>query len=191
MKWLNILANLAYLLHLWGKSVAMKKLLFLSVILVITFLSCKKSDLASKGDPVSPPNTFQFNVKKNTILQLVNSVRQSGCTCGSTIMPPVATISWNDQLGKAAYDHSVDMNTQNYFSHTSLSGTTPGQRITAAGYSWSTYGENIALGYSTEETVIAAWLKSEGHCKNIMNGNFKEMGVGKESNYWTQVFGSQ
>ena len=55
-------------------------------------------------------------------------------------MPPVAAVIWNDKLAKAAYDHSVDMKSNDYFSHTGLNGSSPGQRITAAGYSWKTYG---------------------------------------------------
>jgi len=124
-------------------------------------------------------------------LQLVNDVRKKGCICGSTVMPPVGVVAWNDQLAKAAYGHSVDMNTHDYFSHTGLDGSTPGQRITAEGYRWSAYGENIAEGYSTEQIVMNAWLSSEGHCKNIMDGGFKDMGVGRDGNYWTQDFGSR
>jgi uncharacterized protein YkwD len=54
---------------------------------------------------------------------------------------------------------------------------------------WKTYGENIANGYGTEQAVMTAWLASEGHCKNIMSSSFKEIGAGREGNYWTQVFG--
>ena len=106
-------------------------------------------------------------------------------------MPAVGVVAWSDQLAKAAYDHSVDMNKQGYLSHTGLDGSNPAQRITAAGYHWSTWGENIAEGYSTEQIVINAWLGSEDHCKNIMNGVFKDIGVGRDGNYWTQDFGSK
>jgi uncharacterized protein YkwD len=104
-------------------------------------------------------------------------------------MPAVGAVVWNDQLAKAAYDHSVDMSTQDYFSHTGLDGSSPGQRITAAGYHWTSYGENIAEGYSTEQIVMNAWLSSEDHCKNIMDGGFKDIGVGRDGNYWTQDLG--
>ena len=131
------------------------------------------------------------NVVRLRCEQLVNDVRKTGCTCGTTAMPPVGPISWNDQLAKVAYDHSVDMDAHDYFSHDGLDGSNPGQRITAAGYFWSAWGENIAQGYSTEQLVMSAWLGSEGHCKNIMNGGFKDMGVGRGGNYWTQDFGSK
>ncbi|MDX2049443.1 MAG: CAP domain-containing protein [Chitinophagaceae bacterium] len=171
-----------------------KHLFFLSVAVFSAFYSCKKQDAAVDNNGNSNNggnNTIVYNVNKQTMLNLVNQARQSGCTCGTTVMPSVGTVSWNDQLAKAAYDHSADMKTNNYFSHTSLDGTTPGTRITTAGYAWSTYGENIAMGYPDEQAVVNAWLNSEGHCKNIMNKNFKEMGVGKEGTYWTQVFGAK
>ncbi len=160
-------------------------------ILSIVFYSCKKEDVATIKDPEEPENTVVYNVSKNVILQLVNDVRLAGCNCGSTTMPPVNALTWNDQLGKAAYDHSLDMKNNGYFSHTGLNGSNPGQRIKAAGYNWTTYGENIANGYTTEQVVVNGWLKSEGHCKNIMGKNFKHMGVGRSGNYWTQVLGSK
>jgi len=172
------------------------RLRILPVILLVSvlFFSCKKTDVvvdSSNTNENNNTNNNAYNVNKATLLQLVNDVRSKGCTCGTTVMPAVGTVVWNDQLAKAAYDHSVDMNTQDYFSHTGLDGSSPGQRITAAGYHWSSYGENIAEGYLTEQIVMNAWLGSEGHCKNIMDGGFKDMGVGREGNYWTQDFGSK
>lgn len=170
----------------------------LPVILLgsLLFFSCKKTDVVvdnanTNGGNNNNNNNIVYNVNKTTLLQLVNDVRKKGCTCGTTVMPPVGAVVWNDQLAKAAYDHSVEMNTQDYFSHTGSNGSDPGQRITAAGYHWSSYGENIAQGYSAEQIVINAWLGSEGHCKNIMGGGFKDMGVGRDGNYWTMDLGSK
>jgi len=165
------------------------------VILLISYLffSCKKNDVNTGKDSAQNNNSpaVVYNVNKTAILKLVNDVRAKGCTCGTTAMPPVSPVVWNDQLAKAAYDHSVDMNTNNYFSHTGLDGSDPGQRITAAGYSWSSWGENIANGYTTEQAVMNGWLSSEGHCKNIMSAGYRDMGVGRYGNYWTQDFGSK
>jgi len=167
----------------------------LSVILLISilFFSCKKNDVVinnTSGTNGNNTNDVVYNVNKTTLLQLVNDVRKKGCTCGTTSMPAGGVLTWNDQLAKAGYDHSVDMNTHDYFSHTGLDGSTPGQRITAAGYAWSSYGENIANGYPDEQVVMNAWLGSEGHCKNIMNTGFTGIGVGRDGTYWTEKFGS-
>lgn len=58
-------------------------------------------------------------------------------------------------------------------------------------YAWTSYGENVANGYTTEQIVMNAWLGSEDHCKNIMNAGFKDIGVGRDGNYWTEEFGSK
>ena len=109
----------------------------------------------------------------------MNTVRKSGCNCGDAYYAPVAPVTWNDQLEKASLLHAKDMFQNKYFSHTANDGSNAGERITRAGYSWSTYGENIASGYKNETEVIAGWLSSPGHCRNIMNGNYKEMGVAR------------
>jgi uncharacterized protein YkwD len=167
----------------------------LPVILLssILFFSCKKSDVVvdNSNSTNNTDNNNVYNVNKATLLQLVNDVRKKACTCGTTVMPPAGAVAWNDRLAKAAYDHSADMNTNDYLGHNSLDGSNPAQRIAASGYHWSSWGENIAQGYTTEQIVINAWLGSEGHCKNIMNGGFKDMGVGRDGNYWTQDFGSK
>ena len=158
--------------------------------------SCTKTDIpvndqtnsGTGNTGSSNTTTIVYNVNKAKLLELVNAVRKTGCNCGSTAMPPVPVVTWNDKLGKAAYDHSVEMKANDYFSHTGLNGSNAGQRITAAGYSWKTYGENIAKGYTSEQAVMNGWLSSEGHCRNIMNGNFKEMGAGRQDTYWTQDF---
>jgi uncharacterized protein YkwD len=80
---------------------------------------------------------------------------------------------------------------KNFFDHTGSNGSSPGDRITKYNYNWSTYGENIAKGYPTEQSVIEGWIKSPGHCVNIMNGSFRETGIAKTGDYWTQNFGSQ
>lgn len=165
---------------------------FLSLLFLGTMYSCQKSTVAPSEAVITPAASGTvFNVNKSSMLQLVNAVRTAGCTCGTTRMPAVAAVTWNDQLAQAAYNHSKDMFTQDYFSHTSPGGTEPGARITAAGYIWRTYGENIALGYTSEQSVVDGWVASEGHCKNIMNANFREMGAGREGGYWTQEFGAK
>ena len=84
------------------------------------------------------------------------------------------------------------------FAHDGKDGSTVTSRIEAAGYQpASTWGENIALGQTTPAQVVSSWLGSDGHCSNIMNPAYKDIGVGyyplQASNhttpYWTQDFG--
>ncbi len=157
---------------------------FLSLILVLV-TSCTKDSLPDGNGT----DSVSSSVNKTVLLQLVNDARKKGCNCGNTYYPPVAPLTWNELLEKAAQSHSTDMFKKNYFSHTGSDGSGSGERISRAGYTWKYYGENIANGYQTESEVIAGWLSSPGHCSNIMNGNFTEMGVSKAGNYWTQDFG--
>ncbi|MFF3850634.1 CAP domain-containing protein [Streptomyces sp. NPDC002328] len=117
------------------------------------------------------------------VVALVNSERgKAGCS----------PLTVNAKLTKAAQDHSADMASHRNMSHTGSDGSDPGTRITRAGYTWSTYGENVAYGYSTPEQVMAGWMSSPGHKRNILNCAFKEIGVGlaQPGNYWTQDFGT-
>lgn len=164
-------------------------------ILVVVLISCTKEerniDDAEESTPVVQKPDIVYSVNIQVMLQLVNKVRQEGCKCGATVMPAVPVLGWNDLLAKAAFSHSNDMKLNGYFSHTGTGNTSPGDRITAAGYHWRTYGENIAMGQQTEQIVMDSWMKSEGHCKNLMNKNFKELGVGRSGDYWTQVFAAK
>ncbi|BBO70791.1 hypothetical protein DSCA_47210 [Desulfosarcina alkanivorans] len=105
-------------------------------------------------------------------------------------------LQWDSSLHAAALGHSEDMARNDYFSHTSLDGRSAGQRITQAGYSLYTYGENIAAGYSTPAAVVEGWMNSAGHRANILSSSFCDIGVGlaysaasRYGYYWTQDFG--
>lgn len=132
------------------------------------------------------------------VLALVNQRRQAGATCEGEAMPAVSALAMSAQLRQAARAHAVDMATQNFFSHDGLDGSDPGDRIQATGYQFRGWGENIAAGSSTAEAVMEQWMNSGGHCRNIMNGSFRELGVGhspgaggsRYPHYWVQVFGT-
>lgn len=156
-----------------------RKLIFSGILLTIVFQSCDKSSLY----PPAPKNP-----DKQLLLELVNEQRSKGCNCGDTYYGPVDAVTWNDRLEEAAQNHSNDMDKNDNLDHTGSDGSLPGDRINSTGYTWITYGENIAAGYSTESEVIKGWLDSPGHCKNIMNGDVTEMGVATSEAYWTQVF---
>ncbi|MCZ4224501.1 CAP domain-containing protein [Pedobacter rhodius] len=172
----------------------MKKTLFLCICIFTFFASCKKNTdplVETETGSASTKLAVSTGLNNDLLLKLVNEKRTSGCNCGTTAMPPVNALTWNNNLAAAALAHSKDMNANNYFSHTSLDGRGAGERITAAGYKWMAYGENIAAGQPTEQVVFDAWINSEGHCKNIMSANYKEMGAAKDGKYWTQEFGAK
>ncbi len=104
-------------------------------------------------------------------------------------------ITWNDKLATAIDNHCKDMIANNYFDHISPSGSTPGDRATAAGYRWLRVGENIAKGQTTPREVVEGWMNSPHHRDNILNPDFTELGVAVEYDsqgiaYWGQLFGT-
>lgn len=159
---------------------------FVGFVLVTTLVvGCRKST----EEEITPSNQLIHGVDKSIMLNLINKYRTAGCTCGTEKMPPVSKLVWSDKLGQAALKHTQDMAQKNYFSHTSLDGRQMADRINAEKYTWYALGENIAKGQTTENQVMESWIKSTGHCKNIMNGNFTEVGFARVQNYWTQNFG--
>ena len=133
------------------------------------------------------------------MLAAVNARRRAGATCGAQgAFAPAPDLAWNAALTQAAVTHSDDMVNHNFFSHTGSDGSTLGSRATAAGYVWSSLGENIAAGQSTVAEVVDGWMKSDGHCANLMNAKFRDIGVACVAGnagttyrtYWTQDFGT-
>lgn len=149
------------------------------------------------AQPLRIPPTGNAAALSHRILQLTNEARAHGRTCGSRRFPPAPPLSLAPALTRAAEAHAHDMAAHDFFSHIGSHGSTPAERITRAGYRWSRVGENIASGVGTPRQVVADWLASPPHCANIMNAQFRQMGVAFAVNdrsadgiYWTEDFGT-
>lgn len=149
-------------------------------------------------EDVVPPLPSQ-DVASATILAATNRARATARTCGTQYFPAAPPLLPNAALDRAALAHSTDMAALRYFSHVSRDGSTVGDRASRAGYVWRGIGENIASGMRTPEEAVAGWVASPGHCANLMNAGFTDMGAGfaKSSDpatgivFWTQEFGRQ
>lgn len=147
--------------------------------------------LASPTYPTDEEPAFSLlaNVSdvETEVLELVNQIR---------LAENLHPLAWDSQLHEAALGHSEDMAANDYFSHTSLDGRTPFDRIRDAGYQFNAAGENIAAGYSTPQAVVNGWMNSTGHRQNILSSTYCDLGVGSAyrasgiyHHYWTQNFG--
>lgn len=141
-----------------------------------------------RPDPDDPEPPTGFGATATALLTAVNEARASGATCGSKIMPPVPALTLDARLVRAAEVHSQDMADTKEMRHEGSDGSRAGDRITKEGYAWSTWGENVAWGQGSVQGAMQAWLKSAGHCENIMNANYTQLGAAGVNNYWTQVF---
>jgi len=117
------------------------------------------------------------------VLTLVNVERAKiGCT----------PLILDQPLAKLAEDFSKDMAQRDFFDHTDPDGDDPWERAKLAGIS-NLGGENIARGQADAAAVMVAWMNSPGHRANILNCDFKTLGVGAyfgaSGPWWTQDFG--
>lgn len=151
-------------------------LVLLSLCLLLVTSSCEAKD---------PSDVPMFS--RNKILSLVNKARQAGQYCGTKWYAPASKLKWDTKLEAAAKEHSLDMYENNYFSHKGSNGLYVDDRLYTQHYLWTACGENVAYGALYEEDVINEWLKSPGHCANMMNPEYTEMGVWVSGMYWTQV----
>jgi uncharacterized protein YkwD len=126
----------------------------------------------------------------------INQKRAAGASCGARgSFAAAAPLAWNSLLTQAADGHSRDMAANNFHDHVSFDGRTLADRIDATGYAWSNIGENIAAGYAGVNAVVDGWMASDGHCANLMNPAFTEVGLAcmsgnaatTYSSYWTMT----
>lgn len=110
-----------------------------------------------------------------------------------------APLSLDNRLSQAAAGKAMDMFFENYWAHNSPSGKTPWVFIRNAGYSYVFAGENLAKGFSNSQDVINAWMASPDHRKNMLSGNYKNVGFaiekgrlnGEETILIVEMFGNE
>jgi uncharacterized protein YkwD len=143
------------------------------------------------NDPPPPPTGGGgTNAQEREVLDLTNAARRDqGC----------GPLALDDSLVEAAGKHASDMVRRHYMDHKNPDGQNPGDRMAAAGWQGSGWGENIAAGYDSAQKVFAAWMKSDGHRANILNCKFDKIGIGYDPGQvksqwgpgsWVQDFGS-
>lgn len=147
-----------------------------------------------EAERVPAPRNPPAAVLASQALQLVNEVRARGATCGAHRFAPAPPLVSSGMLANVAFGHADDMAEHDYFEHSDLNGHSPAERVRAVGYREKLVGENIAYGPKSVEEVVQGWLDSPGHCENIMDPRFAEMGIayatgrsGRHGLYWVQV----
>jgi uncharacterized protein YkwD len=173
------------------------------------------SEGIANPDPIDAPELSES--EKEAYLEAINDARSQQQDCGEEgSYGPADPLEWSDELYKAAYEHDRDMvetdmvplshdGSGTEYDYTArvqgLEHSTFRDRIENNGYTgWRRIGENIAAGTTmdTARKAVEAWLESDGHCANLMNPDYKEVGmahVEKEgahyTHYWTQDFGAK
>jgi len=110
----------------------------------------------------------------------------------------LATLIENKQLDQAAEAKASDMFVNDYWAHYSPQGKSPWNFINAAGYKYTFAGENLARDFDDANGVVVAWMNSPSHRSNMLDHNFREIGVavadgklsGREGILVVQMFGA-
>lgn len=141
---------------------------------------------ATVGEAYTLKMTTDFTLLSKLNVHLTNGLRA---------INSISTLKFCADASAVATAHSKDMATRNYFDHTSPEGNRVSDRLDKAGVEWYACGENIVAGYYDPYGISNGWYNSEGHRKNILNKNFKLLGVGFAYNsssdykyYGTQAF---
>lgn len=144
--------------------------------------------------PFNPPAAADAPAVAAEVLRRVNEARAQPRRCGDRAFEAAAPLQYDATLERAAAAHAQDMARQGYLEHRARDGSTPGERATRAGYRWQTVGENLASGVFSAQEAVEGWLRSPGHCANLMQAAFTEMGVAFAVNadseagiYWAQT----
>jgi uncharacterized protein YkwD len=150
----------------------------------------------------------QPTAAEQLFLEQLNDARANPAAYGASIgvdlsyIAPSQPLAWSPELVQAAQLHSLDMNNQQYFGHTSPNGQDPGARMTAAGFVWDTWGESIAAGQTStadalSALIIDAGIPDLGHRNHLLANGFPnnlqmqvgigvvQNGSGPYANYYT------
>lgn len=116
------------------------------------------------------------------ILAAVNQARESKRR---------APLVYDDRLEAAARAHALDMADARFFSHTGSDRSNVGTRLHRVGYDWCFAAENIAAGQRSLDRVMAVWMDSRGHRRNILHRKARAVGVARATgNRWVMVLAS-
>ena len=111
---------------------------------------------------------YATNISPGALISLANGSRADAGLSG---------LSQNSLLTQAARNKANDMIAKDYWAHTSPSGKQPWDFVTEVGYNYTHTGENLGYGFSTSSGTHNGWMNSSGHRANILNSNYKDIGI--------------
>lgn len=131
------------------------------------------------------------------VLNQSNIARAKGLRCGPLRSggTPSSPLKRNSKLDQAAMAQAVSMAANGFFAHTNpLDNSDVVLRVQALDYIYSRVGENLAQNPQSPLEVVQGWLNSEGHCMNLLDPRFSEIGIAyvqdnQGMTQWVQVFG--
>lgn len=138
-----------------------------------------KTEISSDGSPKKgirkqnpvealPQGERKFQGSQTDIIRLANEAREG---------KGLSSLEENAKLSLSARKKAEHMKKNDYFDHVSPNGLQPWYFAEKVEYNYKTFGENLAEGYFSAQSVHEGWMNSPGHRENIMSEKFEEMGV--------------
>lgn len=133
-------------------------------------------------------NSCSFSYFSKIALRQHNRTRAKSQKCGSQKHSPSRNLRLNCALSEAAQEHAKHLERKAKLSHKGVNNTGLRRRVSRHQKGWRMLAENLARGNSTPDSIHKAWMKSNLHCKNIMNPRFNNMGMARSGDYWVVIF---
>lgn len=148
----------------------------LASFVIYQYLSFKKRKNHFSGDGIYPYIPAKLATLESHVLELINKYRLEN---GITKM--LKADSFATELSKL---RCHEMISENELSH--LQWVDEADALIQLGS--DIVGENIGYGYNSPDSVFNAWVKSEGHRKNMLNDKWDYIGIGivksSSNRYW-------
>lgn len=152
---------------------------------VETLLAHRPYNLVYRGTlpEVQTPSINEWrNIEEGSerqILDITNIIRTSH---------GLPELRWHNEASIVAYNHSYDMNSNQFFAHESPTHGGVAQRLKVEGINFTTAGENIAAQYEDGISATHGWLNSKGHRDIMLSEGFTHIGIGVYKEYYTQEY---
>lgn len=158
-----------------------------STVSAVTGLAAEGARQAKAGRDIygNPLQRAEDGAFEQRVLDLVNVER---------VRAGLQPLTYQRQLDAASEGHAVQMARAGTMAHVGIGDGDPGSRILAQGFR-NAWGENLATGQLSPEQVVREWMASPGHRRNIMDPNYRFLGVSYTTGadgrtYWAQSFGA-
>jgi uncharacterized protein YkwD len=140
--------------------------------------------------PITVARTTSSSTTEDTafeaeVLRLINQERAKA---------GLGAVGFDAELNQAAEKHATQMATVRQMAHEGIGDGDPGERIRAEGFR-KAWGENVAVGQTSPAQVVAEWMASPEHKRNILDPKFQLSGIAQTTDasgrkYWAQEFGA-
>lgn len=174
---------------------ALLSLLAVGVLTVVGVAAVAPVGLGSAAPAAIPPIAQPAQVGPSNVLDGMLQTERRRFDCIDRVNAErsqrgLGLVAYDVRLAQAASAHSIVQADRKRMGHDGLNDSRGGQRITAAGYTWNVWAENVAFGQTNCASVMTDWMNSTSHRANILDPRLVHIGVGLALDtdgryYWT------